>query len=133
MINASFGYDQEAVLDKDSHHAKKSTVFIAGLPRLNLMGRPGRINNGSIADHAIKHLFINNHMSKNVMKNFGSSSGSWKAIPSVNYPSFQATANQNLNASKTIGLAKHPKRALTIPASNAFCSTALTFTKMDAL
>lgn len=133
VISAIFDYDQEAVLDKDIYHAKKSTVFIVDLPRSNVMERPNKINNGSIASFATKHLFINNRMSKNVMKNFGSSSGSWKVTLYGNYPRSQATADQNSNASKTIGLAKHLKRALTIPTSGVFYSTALTSTKMGAL
>lgn len=104
MLRTYFSYDQEAVLDKDTYNAKKSTVFIVDLLSLNFMEKHDKTNNDFIVRRVKRHLSINNHMSKNVMKKYGLSFGSPKVTQledSVNYP---VIVNLRSNKLKIIGL-----------------------------
>lgn len=100
---------------------------------LNVMEQHDRINNVFNVKHVLKLLFGKNGTTKNIVNNIGLSYGLLKAIPFVNYPSFQATADQNLKESKITGFIKNLKNIMTIPNTNTCSLTALTFIKMGVL
>lgn len=72
-------------------------------------------------------------MPNNSMNSTGLSSGLLKAIPFVNYLSFQVTVRQNLKESKITGFIKSLKNLMTISNTNTYFLTALIFIRMDAL
>jgi len=95
--------------------------------------KPNRIDSGFGVTRVLKHLFGNGLLIKDTVNNIGLSFGLPKATRLGNYVTSRVTAKPSLNESRITGFTKRLTKILTILNINIFSSTALTFTRMDAL
>lgn len=114
------------------YHVKKNTVLLANQYTFKILVLLPMANNDSDALFVFKLLSGSKLMSRDTMKNIGSSFGSGKISQFASYPCFPDTASPSSKASKITGLNKPLSIFSTTLRSSTLFMMAPTFTRMAA-
>lgn len=97
-------FEYQTHLIKGIYHAKKSIVLTAIHGLFKGLGIAPTISNDSVAKFVLRHSSEQTKRTKGIMSVIGLSCGLWRIAPSADLLRSQATALQNSNESRMIGL-----------------------------